>query len=43
MKTVKNIFRVIRWFVALLIVVFSLATFMAKSYGQTICLVMVAD
>lgn len=36
------IFKVIRWLLAVLIVLFSVATFMGKSYGQTVCLVLVA-
>ncbi len=42
MKTVNNIFKAIRWFAATFIVLFSIATFMGKSYGQTTCLVLVA-
>jgi small-conductance mechanosensitive channel len=38
----KTIFTVIRWIIAILIILFSVATFMGKSYGQTICLLLVA-
>lgn len=38
----KTVFRTIRWIVAVLIVLFSVATFMGKSYGQTICLILIA-
>ncbi|MBN1183656.1 MAG: alpha/beta hydrolase [Bacteroidales bacterium] len=42
MKTLKTIFKAIRWIIAFLILVFSIATLMAKSYGQTVCLVLIA-
>lgn len=42
MNILKGIFKAIRWLVAILIVLFSIATFMGESYGQTVCLVLVA-
>lgn len=42
MKTIKNIFKVLRWFVAILIILFSVATLMNKSYGPTLTLVLIA-
>ena len=42
MKAAKNIFKILRWVVAILILLFSVATFMGKSYGQTVCLVLIA-
>jgi pimeloyl-ACP methyl ester carboxylesterase len=42
MKTVKSIFKVIRWVIAVLILLFALATFMGNNYGQTACLILIA-
>ena len=42
MKAVRNIFGLIRWIVAILIILFAIATFLGKSYGQTICLLLIA-
>jgi pimeloyl-ACP methyl ester carboxylesterase len=42
MKTLATIFKSLRWFTATLIVLFAIATFMGKSYGQTVCLVLIA-
>lgn len=42
MKTLAIIFKGFRWFAAVLIILFALATFIGKSYGQTACLVLIA-
>ena len=42
MKTLAIIFRGFRWFAVSLIVLLAVATFMGKSYGQTVCLVLIA-
>jgi hypothetical protein len=42
MKTLTIAFKVTRWLGAILIILFSISTFMWKSYGQTICLVLIA-
>lgn len=42
MKALKKILKIIRWVVAIFIVLFSVATFMGKNYGQTVCLVLIA-
>lgn len=42
MKTIAAIFKGLRWFAASLIVLLAIATFIGKSYGQTICLVLIA-
>lgn len=42
MKTLAIIFKGLRWFTAFLIVLFAIATFIGKSYGQTVCLVLIA-
>jgi pimeloyl-ACP methyl ester carboxylesterase len=42
MKTIRIISKAIRWIAATLTVLLSIATFMGKSYGQTICLALIA-
>jgi pimeloyl-ACP methyl ester carboxylesterase len=42
MNTLKKLFKAIRWIAAILIILFSVATFMGRSYGQTVCLVLIA-
>jgi pimeloyl-ACP methyl ester carboxylesterase len=42
MKTVQHISKGIRWILTILILLFALATFMGKNYGQTACLVLIA-
>jgi pimeloyl-ACP methyl ester carboxylesterase len=42
MKTLAKAFKVTRWLGAILIILFSISTFLWKSYGQTICLVLIA-
>jgi pimeloyl-ACP methyl ester carboxylesterase len=42
MNLAKKVFQAVRWLVAIFILVFALATFMGKSYGQTLTLTGVA-
>ena len=42
MKILKNIFKAFRWIVAILVVLFALATFLGESYGKTVTLVLIA-
>lgn len=42
MKIVKIISKGLMWIAAILIVLFAIATFMGKNYGQTICLLLIA-
>ena len=42
MKTLKISFKVIRWTIAILLLLFALATFMGKSYGQTLSVLGIA-
>ncbi len=42
MKALKIIANIFKWIIIILIVLFSVATFMGKSYGQTIMLILIA-
>jgi pimeloyl-ACP methyl ester carboxylesterase len=42
MKTLQTIFRILGWILAILILIFALATFLGKNYGQTAVLILVA-
>ena len=42
MKTLQILGNIVKWIIIVLILVFSLATFMGKAYGQTIMLWLIA-
>jgi len=42
MKTAKSIFKLFRWIISILIVLFALSTFMWKNYDQTLVLILIS-
>ena len=42
MKTIITVFKVLRWTVAIFLLLFAFSAMMGRSYGQTLCMVFIA-